>query len=480
MYYEPQTTVRPWAPGLKNAGTSQEPVLGGSSLPFNGGSSLPFNGGWEGFPMGAAMAERSQHTSIVTHSLTVVGGGMPTGGPGPNGNGSPPPGTTGMPGGGDPTFGGTCFTSNTQIILSDGHTKSISDIQVGDEVFTYDTVNKAVIVSNVVKTFVHPDTNGYIKLNERLEVTSNHDLYSGGEWVNAGNLKVGDKIEALYEGEDNYAPLRRCIEITSIEHIDEVVTTYNFEVESEHHNYYAEGFLAHNKSQIYGGPTGGDREPVIDCGRTCPDGSFSFYNCGETPPPCPSESDPTGGGGGKTGGGGPTFGGTPTGGDGTGGGGKDPWGKGPSGGGSPTGTTGGGYPIGGGSNPGGGGTPGGGGGGTTGSGGGTPGGGGGETTTLNPAGIMGSGGTGDDPSIKPNSNKGIMVTTPTTTSTTTPATTTPTSTTTTPTTTLTPINVSIKPVINNTAGERTTQSLIHKQEAVGPALGVYRAGWSRL
>ena len=144
-------------------------------------------------------------------------------------NGTPP----GMP----PTM---CFIAGTSIQLSNG-IKYIEDIIVGDMVKSFDLKSDTIRNSKVMETFIHKDHDGYLVLNGNIKTTSNHPFYSDGNWIEAGNLSVGDKILHV-DG------LEHTIE--TIELSDEPVTVYNFEVDGTH-NYFAEGYLVHNKQTNY-------------------------------------------------------------------------------------------------------------------------------------------------------------------------------------------------------------------------------------
>ena len=82
-------------------------------------------------------------------------------------------------------------------------------------------------------------------MNGLIKTTPNHPFYSRGKWVEAGNLKIGDKILHI-DGVTH--------EITSIEVDETPRTVYNFEVENVH-NYFAEGYLVHNKQNVDPGGT---------------------------------------------------------------------------------------------------------------------------------------------------------------------------------------------------------------------------------
>jgi len=134
-------------------------------------------------------------------------------------------------GGGDPG----CFIAGTKIQLPNG-IKYIEDIEVGDMVKSFDVGTSSVVNSKVTETFAHSDRY-YMILNGNIKTTSVHPFYSDGNWIEAGDLSIGDKILHV-DG------LEHTIE--TIELSDESVTVYNFEVDGTH-NYFAEGYLVHNK-----------------------------------------------------------------------------------------------------------------------------------------------------------------------------------------------------------------------------------------
>ena len=139
----------------------------------------------------------------------------------------------------------SCFTGDTRITMSDGAVKHIKDVEVGDEVLGYDTNTSETISSRVVKTFTHPNTEGYLVVNDNLNVTPEHPMYDGSEWKPISQFGVLDSIQTVYGNKKS---------IDKIEWCNDIVTTYNLEVESEHHNYFANDYLVHNKTIIYPPP----------------------------------------------------------------------------------------------------------------------------------------------------------------------------------------------------------------------------------
>ena len=131
--------------------------------------------------------------------------------------------------------GGACFVGGTRIQVPNG-IEYIENIEVGDVVKSFDVGTSSVVNSKVTETYVHSDRE-YMILNGIIKTTSVHPFYSDGKWIEAGDLTVGDKILHV----DGLVHTIKTIELS-----DTQVTVYNFEVDGSH-NYFAEGYLVHNK-----------------------------------------------------------------------------------------------------------------------------------------------------------------------------------------------------------------------------------------
>jgi len=131
---------------------------------------------------------------------------------------------------------GGCFTAETQILLEDKTTKSIENIVIGDRILTKkDEFSSELVSAKVLNTYQH-FVDGYLLINEELEVTPEHIMFINGAWKRADNMKVGDYL--LAKNGD-------LIEVNKIEEIKESQYVYNFEVE-ELHTYFAGGYYVHN------------------------------------------------------------------------------------------------------------------------------------------------------------------------------------------------------------------------------------------
>jgi len=159
--------------------------------------------------------------------------------------------------GGNGNGNGTCFLEGTMITMVDGTTKPIEQIQVGDEVMSYDDKINKVTHNKVIQIMFHPPEpehisyGVYLIINNNIKVTTNHAMLadtnnrSSYKWPLADTLIVGDY---MFDKDLNK------VRIDSIERVEEVVDTYNFEVEKSH-TYIAENVIVNN---IGGdGPGGG-------------------------------------------------------------------------------------------------------------------------------------------------------------------------------------------------------------------------------
>ncbi|HCQ31256.1 TPA: hypothetical protein DIU27_02650 [Candidatus Collierbacteria bacterium] len=133
--------------------------------------------------------------------------------------------------------GGGCFLSGTQILLSNGKTKNIEDIKVGDQIKTLQTPLSAKMVTAKVTGIFKHQVAGYLTINGHLRVTGEHNLYINGRFMTASEVKVGD----FYL--DTHGEYQK---IFSIEDRSGINTVYNLSVEKLN-TYFADGFYVHNE-----------------------------------------------------------------------------------------------------------------------------------------------------------------------------------------------------------------------------------------
>ena len=117
---------------------------------------------------------------------------------------------------------GFCFGAGTKIVMADEENplKNIEDVEVNDKIKAFDEETGEYVEDEIVAVF-HDSPEDmkddyYLKINEKLDVTAEHRLFIDGEWVKAGDLKIGDK----FTNKNN---------IESIEKIMQRIPTYNLD-----------------------------------------------------------------------------------------------------------------------------------------------------------------------------------------------------------------------------------------------------------
>ena len=163
-----------------------------------------------------------------------LGRPYPTPTPTPTRTPGPPP----PPGGGG---SGGCFTPETPVTMSDGSQKLIKDVHVGDQVLAYDT-RKGRTVAAKVRNVMRRMVNSYYLLNGNIQVTGEHPFYdpSTKQWIEVKNLRVGQSLRSV---------LGLNVRLNSIQEVKQATQVVNLTV-ARQHNFYAAGYLVHNKKFV--------------------------------------------------------------------------------------------------------------------------------------------------------------------------------------------------------------------------------------
>jgi intein/homing endonuclease len=156
-----------------------------------------------------------------------------------------------------------CFAEGTLIQMSDGSSKKIEEIEVGNLVISYNESTKLNETQTVINTFkpIHDDlVKYYFENGNTITCTHDHPFYVNNLQlasynpnltnhryklnININQIKIGDTVN-LIDGSYN--------KLIKIEELEKFPTqTYIFEV-SQNHNFYANGILTHNKSCFIAG-----------------------------------------------------------------------------------------------------------------------------------------------------------------------------------------------------------------------------------
>ena len=118
--------------------------------------------------------------------------------------------------------------------------KPIEQIKVGDWVVGYDPESGQKVPEQVTRTFVHQaqPTLWLMTTGGSVNTTSIHPFWDGHEWEDAGQLVPGKSYVM-----DSSGKLQKVL----LAMPGSAQTVYNLEVGSTNHDYYANGFLVHNK-----------------------------------------------------------------------------------------------------------------------------------------------------------------------------------------------------------------------------------------
>ncbi|MGW2229896.1 polymorphic toxin-type HINT domain-containing protein [Streptomyces formicae] len=142
-----------------------------------------------------------------------------------------------------------CFLAGTGVLMADGSSKNIEDVELGDKVLATDPETGETRESEVTATIVTDDDKQFTELtiatpegSEKLTATYGHPFWSVDkkDWVEAGDLKSGMTLRTD-EG--------RTVTVTAARQYQGHSRTYNLTVEGLHTYYVLAGetpVLVHN------------------------------------------------------------------------------------------------------------------------------------------------------------------------------------------------------------------------------------------
>jgi len=127
-----------------------------------------------------------------------------------------------------------------KVLMTDGSQKNIEDVQIGDEVLSFN-INSEKIEKDKVVEIRRGSHNDYLVFNGILKTSLEHMIWASGDFKEAKDIKIGDFL-LNSDGQE--------VEVTKIEYIQENVETYDLIVE-KNHNYFASNYLVHNAFSTY-------------------------------------------------------------------------------------------------------------------------------------------------------------------------------------------------------------------------------------
>ncbi|MBI3366151.1 hypothetical protein HY041_00795 [Candidatus Roizmanbacteria bacterium] len=146
---------------------------------------------------------------------------------------------------GQPPDPGQCFLPGTNILLANGRIQEIEKIRAGELVLSYDLKKQEIVKERVEKLLIHDDnTNSCFIINNFLKITANHPVWINGlAWKRVDELCRNDVLLNSDGGK---------VVVESIKKIKKVSIVYNLHLHGNHHNYFADNILVHNKSVCSG------------------------------------------------------------------------------------------------------------------------------------------------------------------------------------------------------------------------------------
>lgn len=156
-----------------------------------------------------------------------------------------------------------CVLYNTPILYTDGTTKAIERVNVGDSILGYDTKTNEYVKVSVLQVFETTD-DSIVKLtledNSILELTKNHIIYTKRGWSSySGKMEeryTEKDVTSVYKLEIGDKVL--CIngiwkELINIEISEGEYRVFNLDVSDNYNTYVAGGIVTHNASSVTSG-----------------------------------------------------------------------------------------------------------------------------------------------------------------------------------------------------------------------------------
>ncbi|MEE9525890.1 MAG: lamin tail domain-containing protein [Candidatus Woesearchaeota archaeon] len=147
----------------------------------------------------------------------------------------------------------SCFPAGTKILMRDNTEKNIEDVNVGDIVIGFDgNANIPVEVLELESPVRDHMYTLSFEDNSTLKLTAEHPLYTKDGWKSISPESTSYEnsqldVEKLEIGDSVLNSEGKYVTITNIDFEKTVIQTYNLKSVSDNNNFYANGFLAHNK-----------------------------------------------------------------------------------------------------------------------------------------------------------------------------------------------------------------------------------------
>ncbi len=153
-----------------------------------------------------------------------------------------------------------CFAANAPVSLAHGSEKAISQLQIGEQVNSYDAVTKTIMPSPITRIDTHRQADGFALMGiwvvstqpvtagltasaspELLEATANHPVLTTTGRKAIGDLKPGDLLYR-YEAATNTTSTVRVVRVEPTRTVNTVYT-----IATQNGNYLIENVVVLNK-----------------------------------------------------------------------------------------------------------------------------------------------------------------------------------------------------------------------------------------
>ncbi|MFJ4460600.1 RHS repeat-associated core domain-containing protein [Streptomyces sp. NPDC088928] len=141
------------------------------------------------------------------------------------------------------------FLPGTQVLLADGTTKKIEDIDDGDEVLATDPLTGETVPEEVIATILTKDDKDFTQLTirsddgqDKIVATDTHPFWSVDQqqWIDAGDIESGTHLRTVSKG---------AVEVVAVRHYAKRQQTHDLTVDRIHTYYVLAGqtpVLVHN------------------------------------------------------------------------------------------------------------------------------------------------------------------------------------------------------------------------------------------
>ncbi len=140
-----------------------------------------------------------------------------------------------------------CFTPDTPVVMADGTTKRIDQVEVGEQILAHDPATGQDVPATVERTFTHENvpTLKVTTTNGSVETTATHPFYAEGRGYTPA--------DQLHEGDTLHTPDGQTTQVVSIQATGRSETVHNLTI-TGFHNYHVatdngQAILVHNQTR---------------------------------------------------------------------------------------------------------------------------------------------------------------------------------------------------------------------------------------